>query len=129
MLEPSVRALLGAHLHCHRSRGLLVVFVFLRHNVCIAVLHPLQLLLAEWPNILALTAGLIAIKSSIIIALGPLVGLTRPESVRTGFILSQVRACCFDASLFFTTTGGSSAQATRTLSDKHRLHCRLLVML
>jgi Kef-type K+ transport system membrane component KefB len=43
----------------------------------------------EWQNVMALTAGLVVIKAGIIIALGPLVGLKRSESVRTGFVLSQ----------------------------------------
>ena len=38
---------------------------------------------------MALTAGLVAIKAGIVVALGPLVGLKRSESVRTGFVLSQ----------------------------------------
>jgi len=47
------------------------------------------LLSTEWPNVMALTAGLVAIKAGIVVALGPLVGLKRSESVRTGFVLSQ----------------------------------------
>jgi Kef-type K+ transport system membrane component KefB len=38
---------------------------------------------------MALTGGLVAIKAGIVVALGPLVGLKRSESVRTGFVLSQ----------------------------------------
>ena len=38
---------------------------------------------------MALTVGLVAIKAGIVVALGPLVGLKRSESVRTGFVLSQ----------------------------------------
>lgn len=49
----------------------------------------MQLLLREWPNVLALLAGLIAIKTAIITAIGPRVGLTLSESVRTGLLLSQ----------------------------------------
>lgn len=48
-----------------------------------------QLLYREWPNVLALLGGLIAIKTAIITAIGPRVGLTLPESVRTGLLLSQ----------------------------------------
>lgn len=50
----------------------------------------ISLLVQEWPLALALLAGLLAAKITIISALGPLFGLTRAESVRTGFILSQV---------------------------------------
>ncbi|CAI5533245.1 unnamed protein product [Closterium sp. Naga37s-1] len=50
---------------------------------------PSQLLASEWPNILALLVGLIGIKAAIITALGPRVGLTLSESVRTGLLLSQ----------------------------------------
>jgi Kef-type K+ transport system membrane component KefB len=48
-----------------------------------------QLLLREWPNVIALLAGLIAIKTAIITAIGPRVGLSLSESVRTGLLLSQ----------------------------------------
>ena len=44
----------------------------------------------QWPLALALLAGLLATKIAIISALGPLFGLSKAESVRTGFILSQV---------------------------------------
>lgn len=56
-------------------------------------LHPAprRLLVQEWPLALALLSGLLALKISVISALGPMFGLTRAESVRTGFILSQVR--------------------------------------
>ena len=49
----------------------------------------LQLLVREWPNVLALLGGLIAIKTMIMTAIGPRVGLTLQESVRIGFLLSQ----------------------------------------
>lgn len=49
----------------------------------------LQILFREWPNILSLLAGLIAIKTLIITAIGPRVGLTLQESIRIGFLLSQ----------------------------------------
>lgn len=50
-----------------------------------------SLLLQQWPLVLTLLAGLLATKIAIISALGPLFGLSRAESVRTGFILSQVQ--------------------------------------
>ena len=53
------------------------------------ILVLLQLLFREWPNVLALLAGLIVIKTLIITAIGPRVGLTWQESVRVGFLLSQ----------------------------------------
>ncbi|GJN35531.1 hypothetical protein PR202_gb24317 [Eleusine coracana subsp. coracana] len=47
------------------------------------------LLIREWPNVLSLLGGLIAIKTLIITAIGPRVGLTLQESVRIGLLLSQ----------------------------------------
>ncbi|CAI0448614.1 unnamed protein product [Linum tenue] len=47
------------------------------------------LLLREWPNVLSLLGGLIVIKTLIITAIGPRVGLTLQESVRIGLLLSQ----------------------------------------
>jgi Kef-type K+ transport system membrane component KefB len=49
----------------------------------------MQLLFREWPNVLSLLAGLIVIKTLIITAIGPRVGLTLQESVRIGLLLSQ----------------------------------------
>jgi len=49
-----------------------------------------SLLLQQWPLALTLLAGLLFLKICVITALGPLFGLSRAESVRTGFILSQV---------------------------------------
>lgn len=51
-----------------------------------------SLLVQQWPLALTLLAGLLATKIAIISALGPLFGLSRAESIRTGFVLSQVRA-------------------------------------
>ncbi|GMQ01313.1 hypothetical protein CsSME_00047989 [Camellia sinensis var. sinensis] len=48
-----------------------------------------QLLFREWPNVLSLLGGLIVIKTLIITAIGPRVGLTMQESVRIGLLLSQ----------------------------------------
>ncbi|KAL2622723.1 hypothetical protein R1flu_002928 [Riccia fluitans] len=66
-------------------RGLLLGLFFVTTGTSI----DLQLLFREWPNVLALLAGLIAIKTLIITAIGPRVGLTLAESVRTGLLLSQ----------------------------------------
>ncbi|EAZ37381.1 hypothetical protein OsJ_21719 [Oryza sativa Japonica Group] len=49
----------------------------------------MELLIREWPNVLSLLGGLIAIKTLIITAIGPRVGLTLQESVRIGLLLSQ----------------------------------------
>ncbi|TQE02582.1 hypothetical protein C1H46_011816 [Malus baccata] len=49
----------------------------------------MQLLFREWPNVLSLLGGLIVIKTLIITAIGPRVGLTLQESVRIGLLLSQ----------------------------------------
>ncbi|GJP75060.1 hypothetical protein CLOP_g5559 [Closterium sp. NIES-67] len=66
-------------------RGLLLGLFFVTTGSSI----DLNLLASEWPNILALLTGLITIKAAIITALGPRVGLTLAESVRTGLLLSQ----------------------------------------
>lgn len=49
----------------------------------------MQLLAREWPNVLTLLGGLIAIKTMIITVVGPRVGLSLKESIRIGFLLSQ----------------------------------------
>ncbi|XP_061370612.1 K(+) efflux antiporter 3, chloroplastic-like isoform X2 [Gastrolobium bilobum] len=66
-------------------RGLLLGLFFLSTGTSI----DMQLLLREWPNVLSLLGGLIAIKTLIITAIGPRVGLTLQESVRIGLLLSQ----------------------------------------
>ena len=47
----------------------------------------------QWPLALALLGGLLSLKITVISLLGPYFGLTRAESVRTGFVLSQVWQC------------------------------------
>ncbi|KAJ0966329.1 hypothetical protein J5N97_027467 [Dioscorea zingiberensis] len=66
-------------------RGLLLGLFFVTTGTSI----DMQLLFREWPNVLSLLAGLIAIKTLIITAIGPRFGLTFQESVRIGFLLSQ----------------------------------------
>lgn len=66
-------------------RGLLLGLFFVTTGATIDI----QLLFREWPNVLALLAGLITIKTLIITAIGPRVGLTIQESVRIGLLLSQ----------------------------------------
>ncbi|KAH7575508.1 hypothetical protein JRO89_XS02G0125700 [Xanthoceras sorbifolium] len=66
-------------------RGLLLGLFFVTTGTSI----DMELLFREWPNVLSLLAGLIAIKTLIITAIGPRVGLTLQESVRIGFLLSQ----------------------------------------
>ncbi|XP_065870634.1 K(+) efflux antiporter 3, chloroplastic [Euphorbia lathyris] len=66
-------------------RGLLLGLFFVTTGTSI----DMQVLLREWPNVLSLLAGLITIKTLIITAIGPRVGLTLKESVRIGFLLSQ----------------------------------------
>ncbi|KAJ6385525.1 hypothetical protein OIU77_028663 [Salix suchowensis] len=66
-------------------RGLLLGLFFVTTGTSVDT----QLLLREWPNVLSLLAGLIAIKTMIITAIGPRVGLTLQESVRIGLLLSQ----------------------------------------
>ncbi|KAL4179984.1 hypothetical protein AMTRI_Chr13g122900 [Amborella trichopoda] len=66
-------------------RGLLLGLFFVATGTSI----DMELLFREWPNVLSLLGGLIAIKTLIITAIGPRVGLTFQESVRIGFLLSQ----------------------------------------
>ncbi|KAK7809631.1 k(+) efflux antiporter 3, partial [Quercus suber] len=66
-------------------RGLLLGLFFVTTGTSI----DMQLLIREWPNVLSLLAGLIVIKTLIITAIGPRVGLTIQESVRIGLLLSQ----------------------------------------
>ncbi|CAM8926691.1 unnamed protein product [Rhodiola kirilowii] len=66
-------------------RGLLLGLFFVTTGTSIDT----QLLIREWPNVLSLLGGLIAIKTLIITAIGPRVGLSLRESVRIGFLLSQ----------------------------------------
>ncbi|KAI3786262.1 hypothetical protein L1987_39823 [Smallanthus sonchifolius] len=66
-------------------RGLLLGLFFVTTGTSI----DMQLLFREWPNVLSLLAGLIVIKTLIITAIGPRVGLTLQESVRIGLLLSQ----------------------------------------
>eukprot|EP01036_Dinobryon_divergens_P023585 gene23585-31945_t len=57
----------------------------------------------QWPTVLALLAGLISFKAIITTCLGPIFGLTKAESVRTGLLLSG---------------GGEFAFVVLTLGDK-----------
>ncbi|KAL8554841.1 hypothetical protein ACS0TY_002863 [Phlomoides rotata] len=66
-------------------RGLLLGLFFVTTGTSI----DMQLLIREWPNVFSLLAGLIVIKTLIITALGPRVGLSLQESVRIGLLLSQ----------------------------------------
>jgi len=66
-------------------RGLLLALFFVTTGTSI----DLELLAQQWPNVLALLAGLIVIKTAIVALAGPFVGLSRAESVRTGLLLSQ----------------------------------------
>lgn len=66
-------------------RGLLLGLFFVTTGTSI----DMQVLIQEWPNVLTLLAGLIVIKTAIITAIGPRVGLTLQESVRIGLLLSQ----------------------------------------
>eukprot|EP01018_Ginkgo_biloba_P001823 Gb_08657 [translate_table: standard] len=66
-------------------RGLLLGLFFVTTGTSIDI----QLLVREWPNVLSLLGGLIVIKTLIITAIGPRVGLSLQESVRIGLLLSQ----------------------------------------
>ena len=71
-------------MHCAGSLSSLITIKSSHHFFL-----SLQLLIREWPNVLSLLAGLIVIKTLIITAIGPRVGLTIQESVRIGLLLSQ----------------------------------------
>jgi len=60
----------------------------------------------QWPTVFALLFGLLAFKTAIITALGPIFDLTKAESVRTGLLLSG---------------GGEFAFVVLTLADKLRV--------
>jgi Kef-type K+ transport system membrane component KefB/Trk K+ transport system NAD-binding subunit len=66
-------------------RGLLLGLFFVTTGASLDV----ALAIREWPTVLGLLGGLLALKASLITAIGPAVGLTRAESIRTGFALSQ----------------------------------------
>lgn len=66
-------------------RGLLLGLFFVTTGTSI----DLELLAREWPEICGLVVGLVAVKTTIVAAAGPLVGLSRAESVRTGLLVGQ----------------------------------------
>lgn len=66
-------------------RGLLLGLFFVTTGASM----DLALFIREWPTVLGLLLGLLALKATVISAIGPLVGLDRAEAVRTGFVLSQ----------------------------------------
>ena len=68
-------------------RGILLGLFFVTTGSSLDV----GLLVQQWPLVITLLVGLLGLKVAIISALGPLFGLSRQESVRTGFVLSQVR--------------------------------------
>lgn len=65
-------------------RGLLLALFFITTG---ASVEP-TVIQQQWPTVLALTGGLIAFKAIITTLLGPIFGLSRSESVRTGLLLS-----------------------------------------
>ena len=66
-------------------RGLLLGLFFVTTGASLDV----GLLIREWPTVLSLFVGLLALKATLITAIGPTVGLSRSDSIKTGFILSQ----------------------------------------
>jgi Kef-type K+ transport system membrane component KefB/Trk K+ transport system NAD-binding subunit len=66
-------------------RGLLLGLFFVTTGASM----DLGLCIREWPTVLGLLVGLLALKASVISIIGPAVGLTKAESLRTGFVLSQ----------------------------------------
>jgi len=80
-------------------RGLLLGLFFLTTG---ASVDP-TVIKEQWTTVLALLSGLIAFKTVITTALGPLFGLSKSESIRTGLLLSG---------------GGEFAFVVLTLADK-----------
>ncbi|EIE26679.1 hypothetical protein COCSUDRAFT_52422 [Coccomyxa subellipsoidea C-169] len=66
-------------------RGMLLGLFFVTTGASMDV----SLLLHEWNIVLSLLVGLIAVKIGIIGSLAPFFGLSRQESIRTAFLLSQ----------------------------------------
>ena len=66
-------------------RGLLLGLFFVSVGSSIKV----DVLMANWDVILWMLAGLVSLKAGINTALGPLFGLSKAESIRTGFMLAQ----------------------------------------
>lgn len=66
-------------------RGLLLGLFFVTTGASL----DLALLIREWPTVLSLFVGLLALKATLITAIGPTVGLSKSDSIKTGFILSQ----------------------------------------
>lgn len=66
-------------------RGLLLGLFFVTTGASL----DLALLIREWPTVLLLLVGLLSLKATLISFIGPSVGLTKEESIRTGFVLSQ----------------------------------------
>eukprot|EP00891_Asterochloris_glomerata_P001180 jgi/Astpho2/1180/Aster-07718 len=66
-------------------RGILLGLFFVTTGSSLDV----ALLFQQWPIVLALTGGLIAVKVGIIGSISQLFGLSKAESIRTGFMLAQ----------------------------------------
>ncbi|XRB18635.1 cation/H+ exchanger domain-containing protein [Pseudoscourfieldia marina] len=83
LAETSYRAQVEADIR--PFKGLLLGMFFVTTGTTI----DRELLMAEWPMVLTLLFGLIAVKSSIVSFAAPFFGLSRAESVKTGLLLSQ----------------------------------------
>jgi Kef-type K+ transport system membrane component KefB len=68
-------------------RGILLGLFFVKTGSSLDV----SLLIRQWPIVLTLLGGLLALKTTIITVAAQWFGLTRREAVRVGFGLSQVR--------------------------------------
>ena len=66
-------------------RGLLLGLFFVTTGASLDV----GLLIREWPTVLSLFVGLLALKATVITFIGPTVGLSKSDSIKTGFLLSQ----------------------------------------
>ena len=69
---------------------------------------------------LALVAGLIAVKTAIVLAAGPAVGLSRAESIRTGLLLGQGGEFAFVVFTLANDLEASAPPDTRSRCPSHR---------
>ena len=81
--ETSFRTQVEADIRPFRGLLLGLFFVSVGSSINMGVLRD------EWEVVAWMLAGLVSFKAAVNIALGPLFGLTRGESIRTGFMLSQ----------------------------------------
>ncbi|GBF88863.1 K+ efflux antiporter [Raphidocelis subcapitata] len=81
--ETSFRTQVEADIRPFRGLLLGLFFVSVGSSINMGVLQE------DWEVVAWMLAGLVSFKAAVNIALGPLFGLTRGESIRTGFMLAQ----------------------------------------